>query len=200
VVKWLALTCKFPVWQSWEGPETTTSAYGNWCKLAHTVQVVNNFSINFSCTLEIRRNPRHPKRPTRRIPPPTQHPRRSFLHHHDDGGRQTLRKDIYVMYADFKGAFNAADHRIMFKHMRQLGMPPTLVDTCEQLYGVSTPYYITPYGSTPSIDINRGTLEGDTLSPSPPSYLPSSTNHSSVGSRWAAEVTSHAPQPLTLTP
>jgi hypothetical protein len=27
-------------------------------------------------------------------------------------------KDIYIMYADFKGAFNAADHNIMFKHTR----------------------------------------------------------------------------------
>jgi hypothetical protein len=62
------------------------------------------------------------------------------------------------MYAEFKGAFNAADHRIKFKHMRQLGMPLTFVDTCEQLYGVSTTDYITPYGSTPSIDINRGTF------------------------------------------
>jgi hypothetical protein len=69
------------------------------------------------------------------------------------------------MYADFKSAFNAVDHCIMFKHMRQLGMPPTLVDTCEQLYGVSTTDYTIPYGSTPSIDINRGTLQGDTLSP-----------------------------------
>jgi hypothetical protein len=69
------------------------------------------------------------------------------------------------MYADVKGAFNAADHRIMFKHMRQLGMPPTFVDTCEQLYGVSTTAYITPYGPTPSININRGTLQGGTLSP-----------------------------------
>jgi hypothetical protein len=69
------------------------------------------------------------------------------------------KKDIYVMYADFKGALNAADHRIMIKHMRQLGMSPTFVDTCEQLYGVSTTDYITPYGSTPSIDINRGTLQ-----------------------------------------
>jgi hypothetical protein len=74
-------------------------------------------------------------------------------------------KDIYVMYADFKGAFNAADHRIMFKHMRQLGMPPTFVDTCEPLYGVSSTDYITPYSSTPSMDINRGTLQEDTLSP-----------------------------------
>jgi hypothetical protein len=47
-------------------------------------------------------------------------------------------KDIYIMNADFKGAFNAADHRVMFKHICQLGMPPTFVDTCEQLYGVST--------------------------------------------------------------
>jgi hypothetical protein len=67
------------------------------------------------------------------------------------------------MYADFKGAFNAADHRIMFKHMRQLGMPPSVVDTCAHLYNASSTEYITPYG--PSIDINRGTLQGDTLSP-----------------------------------
>jgi hypothetical protein len=37
-------------------------------------------------------------------------------------------------------------------------MPTTFVDTCEQLYGVSTTDYITPYGPTPSIDINRSTL------------------------------------------
>jgi hypothetical protein len=78
---------------------------------------------------------------------------------------ELYHKDFYVMYADFKGAFNAADHRIMFKHMRQLGMPPTFVDTCEHLYGVSSTEYITPYGPTPSIDINRGTMHGDTLSP-----------------------------------
>jgi hypothetical protein len=74
-------------------------------------------------------------------------------------------KDICVMYADFKGAFNAVDHRIMFEHMRQLGMPSTFVDTCEHLYGVSSTVYITPYGPTPSININRGTLQGDPLSP-----------------------------------
>jgi hypothetical protein len=44
-------------------------------------------------------------------------------------------------------------------------MPSTFFDTCEQLYGVSTTDYITPYGFTPSIDINRGTVQGDTLSP-----------------------------------
>jgi hypothetical protein len=51
----------------------------------------------------------------------------------------------------------------------QLSVPDsgtsTFVDTCKQLRGVSTTDYITPYRSTPSIDINRGTLQGNTLSP-----------------------------------
>jgi hypothetical protein len=44
----MALTCKLPIWHSWEGPETATGAYGNWCKPAHTVNVVNNFNFNFN--------------------------------------------------------------------------------------------------------------------------------------------------------
>jgi hypothetical protein len=59
------------------------------------------------------------------------------------------KKDIYVMYADFKGAFIAANHRIMFKHMRQLGMPSTFVDTCDHLYGVSSTDYITHMAPPP---------------------------------------------------
>jgi hypothetical protein len=85
----------------------------------------------------------------------------------------------------------------MFKNMRQLGIPPTFVDTCEQLYGVSTTDYITPYGSTPSIDINRGTLQGDTLSPS---YLPFSSNHSFDGPQSIAEATAPASPLLTTIP
>jgi hypothetical protein len=47
VVNGLALTCKYHVWHSWEGPETSTGAYGICCKSAHTVHVVNNFNFNF---------------------------------------------------------------------------------------------------------------------------------------------------------
>jgi hypothetical protein len=48
MINGLALTCKFPVWHSWEGPETATGAYGIWCKPTHTVHVVNNFNFNFN--------------------------------------------------------------------------------------------------------------------------------------------------------
>jgi hypothetical protein len=58
-------------------------------------------------------------------------------------------KDFYVMYADFKGALNAADHRIMFKHMRQLGMPPPL--------------------STPA-NTSTASLPPNTLSRTPPAH------------------------------
>jgi hypothetical protein len=51
VVNGLAMTCKFLVWHSWEGPETATGAYGVWCKPAHTVHVVNNFNFNFNMSL-----------------------------------------------------------------------------------------------------------------------------------------------------
>jgi hypothetical protein len=76
-------------------------------------------------------------------------------------------KDKYIMYADLKGAFTSDDHIVMFKHMRELGMPSSFVTACEQIYGVFITNYVTPYGITPHIEINRGTLQGDTLSPFP---------------------------------
>jgi hypothetical protein len=57
---------------------------------------------------------------------------------------------------DLKGAFNADDHRIMFEHMHQLGMPSTFVHTCEQLYGVSTTDLNTPY-TPPSLPLMTST-------------------------------------------
>jgi hypothetical protein len=48
-------------------------------------------------------------------------------------------KDIYIIYADLKGVFNAAHHRIMFKHMRQLGMPPTFIDDANKYMAFPPP-------------------------------------------------------------
>jgi hypothetical protein len=64
-------------------------------------------------------------------------------------------KGIYIMYADFKGAINAADHRTMFKQMRQLGMflrsLTHVSNSMESLPPITTP----PYGRTPFI-VTRG--------------------------------------------
>ena len=75
------------------------------------------------------------------------------------------KKNIYSAYLDFRGAFNGTDHRLMFKFMRQMGMPQSYVSCCEQLYEVSKTYYVTPHGPTEDLHIERGTLQGDTLSP-----------------------------------
>jgi hypothetical protein len=48
MVNGLALTCEFPIWHSWEGPQIATGAYGTWCKPAHTVHVVNNLNFSFN--------------------------------------------------------------------------------------------------------------------------------------------------------
>jgi hypothetical protein len=75
------------------------------------------------------------------------------------------KKHICTAYSDFKGAFGGMDHRILFNTMRELGFPEWYTQTCEQLYRVSSTYYITPHGNTPTIPIHKGTLRGATQSP-----------------------------------
>ena len=74
-------------------------------------------------------------------------------------------KDIYNAFADFKSAFNGTDHSCMFQFMEDMGMPPAYIEACKQIYTDSSTYYMTPHGNTPPISIDRGTLQGDTLSP-----------------------------------
>jgi hypothetical protein len=107
--------------------------------------------------------------------------------------------DTYIMYADFKGAGNAEDHFITFKHMRQLGMTPTFVDTCEQVNNsiASLPPITTPPTAPPCLSTLTEALCMKT--PSPPSFSPSSSNLSSAGSRSAVEATAPVLPPLTLT-
>ncbi len=50
------------------------------------------------------------------------------------------KKHIYTAYSDFKGAYGGMDHRILFKHMRELGFPECYTKTCEQFYQVLGTY------------------------------------------------------------
>ena len=47
------------------------------------------------------------------------------------------KRHIYTAYSDFKGAFGGMDHIILFKTMRELGLPELYTKTCEQPYRVS---------------------------------------------------------------
>ena len=74
-------------------------------------------------------------------------------------------KDIFSSFVDFKSAFNGTDHRQLFTTMRELGLPQWYTNCCRQVYEASSTYYCTPHGNTAPISIDRGTLQGDTLSP-----------------------------------
>ena len=75
------------------------------------------------------------------------------------------KKYIYTTYSDFKETFGGMDHRILFKTMKDSKFPEYYINTCEQLYRLSSNYYMTPRGITPTIPIHRGTLQGDTITP-----------------------------------
>ncbi len=75
------------------------------------------------------------------------------------------KQNIYTAYSDFKGVFGGVDHRILFQLMEGYGFQRSYIATCKQLYAASKIYYMTIHGNTYLIQIHRGTLQGDTLSP-----------------------------------
>jgi hypothetical protein len=75
------------------------------------------------------------------------------------------KRNIDTAYSDFKGAFGGMDHRILFQLVKEYGFQDSYINTCKQLYAASNTYYITIHCNTLPIPIDRGTLQGDTLSP-----------------------------------
>jgi len=41
------------------------------------------------------------------------------------------KKNIYMVYSDFKGAFGGIGHRILFQIMRDYGLHDSHITTCE---------------------------------------------------------------------
>ncbi len=75
------------------------------------------------------------------------------------------KQNIYTAYSDFKGAFGGMDHRIPFQLMKDYDFQDSYMNTRTQLYAASNTCYMTIYGNTLPIPIDRGTLQGDTMSP-----------------------------------
>ena len=77
-----------------------------------------------------------------------------------------FHKDIYALIVDFTSAFNTTDHECMLWIMYDLGFPTDAIDAVKNLYENATTQVKLPSGvCTGQIPVERGTIQGDTLSP-----------------------------------
>jgi ribonuclease HI len=87
----------------------------------------------------------------------------NLLHVIEDAG--LTRKDLYVLYVDFSSAFNTINHDLLLQIMYDLGLPEDLIHVVRDLYSQARTSVRTEHGTTAPIKIDRGTVQGDTLSP-----------------------------------
>jgi hypothetical protein len=75
-------------------------------------------------------------------------------------------QDIYLLYIDFKNAFGSIDHARLLAIMTDLGYPNDAIYLIGNIYSQSTTKFTGAYfGEKKPIHIQRGTIQGDTLSP-----------------------------------
>jgi len=81
--------------------------------------------------------------------------------------RQAIQETLIHSLLRFQGSLrrHGPYNTLQNQTMRGLGFPECSTQVCEQLYWESGSYYMTPHCITPTIPIQRGTLQGDTLSP-----------------------------------
>ena len=74
-------------------------------------------------------------------------------------------QDIYCLYIDFTSAFDMVAHDKLLQLMWDQGFPWHAVRAVESLYTGASTLIRTRFGDSDPISIDRGTLQGDTLSP-----------------------------------
>ncbi|KAJ9528810.1 hypothetical protein QJQ45_000044 [Haematococcus lacustris] len=75
------------------------------------------------------------------------------------------KADIYALLVDFTSAFNTTCQDKLLWIMHDLGFPTDATDAVKDLYTGATTRFKTPYGHTDPVSVNRGTIQGDSLSP-----------------------------------
>jgi hypothetical protein len=76
------------------------------------------------------------------------------------------QQDIYLLYIDFKNAFGSIDHARLLAIMADLGYPQDAINLIGNIYSNSSTIFTgTHFGKTKPVHIQRGTIQGDTLSP-----------------------------------
>ena len=75
-------------------------------------------------------------------------------------------QNIYILYINFKNAFGSIDHARLLAIIKDLGYPQDAVALFGNIYSHSTTTFIGDhFVKTQPIPIQRGTIQGDTLSP-----------------------------------
>jgi hypothetical protein len=75
-------------------------------------------------------------------------------------------QDIYLLYIDFKNAFGSIDHARLLAIMADLGYPQDAINLIGNIYSNSSTIFFGSYfGKTKPVHIQRGTIQGDPLSP-----------------------------------
>ena len=74
-------------------------------------------------------------------------------------------QDLYIAYFDFSSAFNMVDHDKLLCTMYDLGYPTDAIDAVKGIYHGATTHMVANGGQGPAIPIERGTIQGDSLSP-----------------------------------
>ncbi|KAJ9524897.1 hypothetical protein QJQ45_002964 [Haematococcus lacustris] len=75
------------------------------------------------------------------------------------------KADIYALLVDFTSAFNTTCKDKLLWIMHDLGFTTDATDAVKDLYTGATTRFKTPYGHTDPVPVNRGTIQGDSLSP-----------------------------------
>ena len=74
-------------------------------------------------------------------------------------------KELHIIYIDIKGAFDAVPHKGMFETLTNYGIDGKTIRILKDLYNGNKTRIITSHGLTEAYAANRGTHQGDPLSP-----------------------------------
>ncbi len=74
-------------------------------------------------------------------------------------------KNVFALYTDYSSAFNTIDQDKLLNILYRLRFPNAAVEAVKDLYAGATTLIKIPAGATEAIAVERGVLQGDTLSP-----------------------------------
>ena len=72
---------------------------------------------------------------------------------------------MYCAFIDFKKAFHNVDHKLLYNKLYHLGLSSKIINIIRQIYDKAYLTLEMNGNKSSSIKINRGVLQGDSLSP-----------------------------------